>query len=183
MRRLRDDSGLSLAELIVVVALMGVVLSVVYLGIRFAYRAQDIADTQAQFAKDISTPMRVLDQSFSQSTTPPFGTVAEPYHVRVRMPAEYVPGQTIEHDYSATSDGRLVQTVYKTVGTTTSVVRQVTWSRNNANRSLGVPLFTYYEGSAASTSAVAADSVMIQICARYKGATYRDQMRVAFRNR
>lgn len=183
MRLRRDDSGLSLVELIVVVALMGFVLAVVYLGIRFAYRAQDIADTQAQFTKDISSPMRVMDQSLSQSTIPPYGTLAEPYHIRVRLPLEYLPGQTLEHDYLATADGRLVQTIYRISGTTSTVVRQVTWSRNNANREASLPLVTYYRGSTATSDPIAADSVVVQICSKYKGSTYRDRMRIAFRNR
>lgn len=181
--RWRDDSGLSLTELIVVTALMGFVLGVVYLGQQFAYRAQDVADVQSRIARDISTPIRVLDKSFSQSLVPPFGTAVEPYHVVLRMPVDYMPGQTYEYDYMATTDGRVVQTVYRISGTSRTVVRQATLTEANANRALGVPLFTYYEGSDVTSNVITADSVVLEMCTTQKGVTYRDRRRVSFRNR
>lgn len=181
--RLDDDSGLSLSELMVVLALMGLVLAAVYMGMQFSYRAQSVAEMQAHFSSEISAPIRTMDQSFSQSTVPAFGTPLEPYRARLRMPADYFPGRTIEYEYEATTDGRLVQTVYRVTGTTSSVVRRVTWSESNANRALSVPLLTYYEGSAVATSVISADSVVIEVCSRFKDTTYRDKRRIAFRNR
>lgn len=183
MRRFRDDSGLSITELIVVTALMGFVLAAVYLGQQLAYRAQDVADRQTRISRDLAGPIRVIDASFSQSLVPPFGTPYEPYRVTLRMPVDYSPGKTYEHEYEALADGRLVKSIYQIIGANRTLVRRVTLTRSCANRQLNVPLFTYYKGSDVTTNVVTSDSVVIEMCTIYKGQTYRDQRRVSFRNR
>lgn len=181
--RVSDDRGLSLVELVVVTALLGFVLAAVYMVIQFAYRSQDVANAQSHFTREISGPVRIMDASFSQSVPPAFGTAYDPYRVLLRMPTDYQPGKIYTHEYSATTDGRLIQRVYTVVGTTSTLVRTTDWSEHNANRSLNVPLFTYYDGSVVTSNVVAADSVVIEIATRFEGQTYRDKRRVAFRNR
>lgn len=183
MVRLRDDSGLSLTELVVVIALMGFVLAVVYMGQQFAYRAQDTADRQNRITQDITAPIRAIDKSFSQSLVPPFGTNPEPYHALLRMPVDYMPGQTYEYDYLATTDGRIVEAVYRIAGTTRTKVREAVLTSSNANRTLNVPLFTYYKGSTVTTNVITADSVVVEVASTYQGTTYRDKRRISFRNR
>jgi prepilin-type N-terminal cleavage/methylation domain-containing protein len=181
--RLRDDSGLSLTELLVVLALMGMVLATVYLGINFGYRAQAVAETQTHFAKEISAPLRVMDKAFSQSTVPPTGTAYNEYLVRLRMPIDHVPGRIIEHEYEATADGRLLQRVYQISGANRTLLRTVTWSKTNTNRAVGQAMFTYFRSTTPTTNVVAANNVLITLTTEYGGQVYRDRRRVFFRNR
>jgi prepilin-type N-terminal cleavage/methylation domain-containing protein len=190
MGRLRDDRGLSLSELLVVTALMGLVLGVVYMGIDFAYRAQAVSEEQAHFAREVAAPMRVIDQSFSQSMVPPAGTANDGYRVTLRMPLEFDPsGRVIEHDYEVTANGRLLQHIYQVVGANRTLIRTVTWSTANRNRALSRPAFTYFAAPTpgasqqATDNVGAADSVQVELHTAFGDNAYSDKRLIHFRNR
>lgn len=178
----RDDKGVTLTEMLVVTLLMGIVLAIVYLGIQFGYRATAVAETQSQFARNVTAPLTVMDASFSQRV-PMAGFTMDPYTATVRLPADYRPGTIEEHTFSANTDGTLTQQIYRITGTTRTLVRTVTWSRENANRAANVPLFTYFNGSVAATNAALVNNVVIRVATRRDGQTFSDARRVFFRNR
>ncbi len=161
---------------------MGLVLGTVYMAQAFAYRAREVSAAQAQFAEDIAFPIRVMDESFSQSITPPFGTVNQPNRVVLRMPVDYLPGQVIEHEYEV-SGTRILQRIFRITGVTRTLVRQTNLTVTNANLAAGVPLLTYYRGSTVATDVITANSVVIDVVSDYRGQRLRDRRRIAFRNR
>lgn len=181
--RPRSDSGLTLTELLVVTALLGLVLSVSYLGMGFATRARTVAEMQSQFSRDITWPLNTMDMAFSQRI-PLAGTVYNAYSATIRMPSDYRPGTVVEYTFSATTDGRLVQDTHRVVGATRTLESSFVLSRTNSNRAAARPLFTYfYNGSATTTAVAAADYVDIQIVSRADGQEYTGRRRVFFRNR
>lgn len=180
----RSDSGITLAEMMVVTALMGFVLAVVYMAVQFGYRANAVAESQAQFAREVTAPLNVMDMSLSQRV-PLAGWTMQPYTVTLRMPTEYRPGSTTveEHTYTATTAGTLVQEIYTVAGTTRTLVRTVTWSRSNTNRAEGTPLFSYYNGSANATNVALVDNVVVKVMTQADGRKFSDSRRIYFRNR
>lgn len=180
--RLRDDSGISLAEMLVVTALMGFVLAIVYMAIQFGYRAQAVAETQARFARDVTAPLNVMDTSFSQRV-PLMGWTMQPYTATLRMPNDYKPGTIEEHTFTANADGTLVQQIHTVNGGTRTLVRTATWSTANANRSRNVPMFTYFNGAVNATSTAIVDNVVIRIVTVNDGREFTDARRVYLRNR
>lgn len=182
---LRDDSGMTLAELMVVLLLMGVVMAAVYMGLQFTTSARNTSEQQAVFASSITAPLDSLDLAFSQSMTPATGTSLDPYSVTLEMPSDYLPGQTVRRTFTANTDGTLVEYEYRGAGTT--LWHRYVWSKYNRNRSLSsstTPLFAYYVGSSTpATDITTADNVVITIVSQYNGKTFRDSRRVYFRNR
>ena len=176
--RLSDDTGMSLAELLVVVTLMSVILAAAYMGLSFATSAQGVAERQSQFARDVTAPLDVLDAAFFQSTVPTPGATLDAYSVSLRMPDLYAPGSTVDRDFTAGTDGKLVEKDYRVVGTTRTLTRTIVWSTTNANRTVTAPvhaakpMFSYYVGSVAATSMLsipAPDNVKIEVASWQSG--------------
>lgn len=178
----KSDSGITLAEMLVVTALMGFVLAVVYMAVQFAYRANDVAESQAQFAREVTAPLNVMDMSISQRV-PLAGWTMQPYTATLRMPTDFKPGVIEEHTYTATTAGTLVQQIHTVSGTTRTLVRTITWSRNNTNRAKNVPLFSYFNGSVNATNVATVDNVVVRIETRADGRDFSDSRRIYFRNR
>ncbi|TLM99028.1 MAG: prepilin-type N-terminal cleavage/methylation domain-containing protein [Actinobacteria bacterium] len=193
MNRLRDDSGFSLTEMIVVTLLMGLVLGAVYMTIDFSDRATRIAETQAAFAQSIAAPMDAMDVAFSQNidivgtTVPPVtvGTL-DGNSVTLQMPPAYsgAANTTYYRTFSAGTDGRLVEQMWYLSGTTKNVVRNTTWSTENANRVLGKPMFSYYsQGGTPTADPAQVRSVNVSVWTRHEGRDFSDSRRIYFRNR
>lgn len=178
----KDDSGLSLTELLVASALMVLVLGAVYLGLSFAYSAQHVAEDQAQRAREITSPLNMMDMSFSQSI-PVAGTVANAYSATARMPADYSPGKTIEHVYAVASTGELTKSVYTIIGTTKTLQSRYILSESNVNMAKGRPLFRYLASGTATSSVNTADSMVIDLYVVNGGKEYSDSRTIYFRNR
>ncbi len=173
---------MSLTELLVVCALMGLVLAVVYMGIQFAYQAQTVAEKQAQFAREITGPLNMMDISFSQRV-PLAGSTYNEYSATVRLPADYRPGQILEHTYTATADGRLSRMVHRVYGTARSLESSDTLSEVNVNVAKSKPLFRYYASGSPTTSVNAADYVIVDVYVEKDGEEYSDSRTIYFRNR
>lgn len=182
MWRWRSDDGLSLAELMVVLMMMGFVVGAAYMAVTFSYRATAVAETQAEFAKTVSAPLDVMDSTFSQNTMLDGVNPLDPYAATIRLPLEYS-AQIEERIYTAGTDGRLVEQVNSIVGVTRTPLRTVVWSTTNANRTLSKPMFTYYTGSGVATNAALADSVVIDVWTVQGGTQFHDSRRIYFRNR
>lgn len=190
-RLLREDSGMSLAELMVVLGLMGFVMATTYGALMFTNRANGVADTQAQFASNITAPLDAMDVTFSQSTSLT-GGILDPYVSSVRLPVHYDPNagsnQFQVRQYSAGADGRLIENVLVvTNGVSTPLRQPVVWSTTNANRALGRPMFRYFRstansGSMPATNAALVDKVNIEIWTVREGKQFHDSRWVFLRN-
>jgi prepilin-type N-terminal cleavage/methylation domain-containing protein len=180
--RFRDDKGLSLTELLVVSALMGMVLGVVYLGMQFADRASTVAETQAQFSRDVTWPLNYMDSAFSQRI-PRAGVAYDAYGATVRMPSDFRPGTIVEYTFAATTDGRLTQQVHTVSGATRFLESTSVLSKTNSNRAAAKPLFRYFRNGSVTTTMSVADYVEIEIVSRADGQEYSGSRRVFFRNR
>lgn len=183
MDRLRDDSGISLAEMLVVLVLMGFVIGVAYMGLSFGYRAQSVAERQSQFARSVTAPLAQMDSAFAQSTAPTAGASIEAYNVTLEFPSLYKPGTTLQQQYTANTDGTLVLRVYQGSGSARTLVRTDVLSTVNANRAKGKPLFTYYNGSLVATQLATADSVKVELVSSVDGQYFTDSRTTYFRNR
>jgi|GEM_PF-2963503 len=182
MNRLRSDEGLSLAELMVVIMIMGFVIGAAYMALSFNYRALAVAETQAQFANSVSAPLDVMDGSFSQNTLLTGASPLDQYVATVRLPVDYT-SQVQERVYTAGTDGRLTEQVWIINGLNRSLSETKVWTTTNANRALNRPMFRYYNGSAAATNAALADSVVVDVWTVSNGKQFHDSRRIFFRNR
>lgn len=189
--RLRDDSGLSLSELIVALVLLVAVLGISYGALEAVYKGAEVADRQATFARDVGVPLTYLEKVVSQVTV-----IENPTAYSASLITDMDNDNTRErHMVSAETDGRLRDRVWlvDAAGTNTSLYADYTWSRTNANRPLSTALFRYFSSdtsaSAASEITVMTDvpaqarNVVVTVVSRHGGKTLQDSRRVYLRNR
>lgn len=187
MMNFRDDSGMTLAELMVVLLLMGFVMAAVYMGLQFTTGARNTAEQQAAFASSITAPMDSMDNAFSQSLRANAGTTIDPYSVTLQMPSAYrQDGVTVYRTFVANTDGSLWE--YDRLNSSSAQpYRSFRWSTTNHNRSdptSTTALFQYYVGqSTQATTLAGAESVVITVVSQYNGKTFTDSRRVYFRNK
>lgn len=187
-RRLTDDRGFTLSELIVVMGLLGVVLAVVYGSMFAMVQASRASDRQARFTNEVSSPLLVIDKVLVQNTSI---EQASPYRIVVLTDRDLnnkMERTTIE----ATSDGRLLYRVEELNPQRTAterVLQNWTISENNVNVSQGQPLFRYFaqepgeEITAMGEVASNARSVLVNIVSMHDGRTISDSRRIQFRLR
>lgn len=187
------DDGFSVAEMLVCIVLLVMVLGVVFVSTEALRAGADVTERQAQFSRDVATPMHVLDKVLSDNKAlehdPLNGLVCDQYRLTMRSPK--VPGSnTIErHVFWVRSDGRFTQEIITL--STTGVVqsrRTVVWTKTNSNVAKGRPAFVYRAPNAAGTSEEttippAARSVVIELWTSSDGMDYSATRRVFFRNR
>lgn len=193
LRILKDDEGLSLAELLVVLALMGMLLTAAYMGITLASRSGEIQRRDDYIARNLTGPLQVMDVVLSQNLT--MNATADGYSFDCLTDQDN--NNTRErHVFLCTTDGRLVQTVYSVTATgVQTLTRTTVWQtsaaappQSNANRLRARPLITYYRrdpitGAIANATAGTANEALITLEVMYNGAFYSDSRRVLFRNR
>lgn len=182
---LRDDSGFTLSELLVVIGLLGIVVGGAYALFYLARVSTDDSSAQAWSAREIGQPLENMERMFSQQA-PPLVT-AETYRCKFQTDQDRDDHYEY-HQFEATTDGRLIETVYELVDRPTP--RVAVWSTSNANRASSTPLFTYYdiEGTDITTRSAVyiqqyAASVDVTIVGDHNGREYSDSRRIFFRNR
>lgn len=185
--RISDDRGFSLTELMVASVLMLIVIAAVYMVVDFAYTAQGVAETQSQIAREVTAPLNMMDISFSQCI-PVSGVNYDAYSATARMPADYSPGNTFEHVYTATWDGtsptgKLTRSTYRVSGATRTLMQTAVISENNVNQARNKPLFRYYADGGTTSTVNAADSLVIDLYVVSDGREYSDSRTIYFRNR
>ena len=180
----RSDDGFTLTELVVVVALLGIVLGGAYAMFTVAARASADSNREAWMSREIGQPLEYAERVFSQQTA---FTVVDPY--RLQGTTDRDNDNCYEtYLFEVTTDGRLLITSSEESDSPTPTT--ATWSTNNRNRAEGVPLFRFYDvagtdisGEASSYIAQYATSVVVTIVAEHEDALVESSRRVYFRNR
>lgn len=184
MRRASED-GFSVTELLVTLALIGVLLTAVY----FTYSAiglgNKVALRQASFSYDINEPLQVMDKALSQNKTIENGggLVSDGYTITIRSPQNPVTNVSKRQVYSANADGTLTEHRYEiTAGGVVTDKGTHVLSNANSNRVKG-PMFKYLDSSGNTTTTVGARAVLIEIWVTSDGKSYSGTRQVYFRNR
>ena len=186
-----------MAEMTVVLALLGVMLTITYTGLRVVYDAQRVSDNQAWFAREVGQPLDELAQVLSQNTRIDSATTQT---VTVLVDRPRTVGTALQFDHleqhvitQATLGGagrlRLVDTIHGTddLWNPTVVVRNVTWTDDLGNIQTDTPLFVFLDESGAEVApadaATRARQVRVTIVSSRNGRLYRGSRIVTFRNR
>lgn len=184
--RISSDKGISVAELLVSVSLLFVILSMAYMATDAVNRSNKVSDRQAQFAREVSTPLHVMDKVLSQNKALLNGGayLSDNYTLTTRGPVTPGTTQYRRYVYSAGTDGRLVEQVYsENIGSAASTLIDTNvWSTTNANRLKG-PMFTYLGPSGETTIPAGAKSILVRIWTVNEGKYYSGERQIYFRNR
>lgn len=187
-RLLHTDDGFSLSELLVVIALMGIVLSGAWALFRLASMGAAQSSQQAWISREVGQPLENAERAFSQQS-PPLQEV-DRYFCTIRTDQDRDDLYEV-HRFEATTDGRLIVRYHEELPSPTAVPVTQTrvWSRHNANRTAGIPLFTYLDANGADISTTSAAnikqkamSVIVTIVTVHEGKQYSDSRQVFFRN-
>jgi prepilin-type N-terminal cleavage/methylation domain-containing protein len=154
----RDDRGLTLTELLVVLALLGIVLTIAFTGMRVAERSNAVSQEKAIMADEIAGPMQILDKVLSQNITIDDGSIGgtqapSGYYMSVITDRDN-DGSLERHIFEATAagasgTGELRYTVYSvdTSRQNVALVHQAVWSDASLNQPTNTPVFTYYRNA------------------------------------
>ena len=192
MRRLlqrihQQDDGYSLSELLVVIALMGMVLAIAYNVNYFVSRASAQNVREARFGTEVRSPLMYIDKLLMQNNQIEgvsgddmisFFTDIDLDDVRER--------NVIRVDGSTLTLNR-----WNVSGTNANIggpIQTLTFSTNNANLAQGVPLFTYIDSDGVTITnpddyAGSARSIRTTIVVDYDGHVFSDSRQTFLRNR
>lgn len=185
MRR-GHDGGFTSTELLVVLALMGVVFSVGFSAVQLVSASSRVGETQSVMAREVATPLHIMDKVISQNkqiyNTSPW--VSDGYNLIVRNPKAPTMTAYTVYSFSVTSDGRLIQRNYNqaTLTSQPTFTSSRVWSTHNANVAKGVPVFTYMSNGA-TTTPTAANTVVVTLWAQSNGKEVSSSRQIFFRNR
>lgn len=185
-RTLRDD-GYTLTELLVVMALLGLIVSAAFALLGLVNKGTAQSSREAWMSREIGFPLEHLERLLTQQA-PPMITVG-PYVCELRTDQDRDNHYEV-HRFEATTDGRLVQTTTEQVDSPTP--RVTVWSTSNVNRDpdFGQPLFVYYDADGKDMTGETdirikqyEMSVRITVAAEHDGKVVTDSRHVYFRNR
>lgn len=185
MRRLshNDDSGFTLAEVMVVLLILGVVMTAMYAGLQVAQGGVNIAMREGQMEQEIGFPLHIMDKWLSQNQLIEFG---DGYTLVFHSPTDALTHTYLRYVIAADGTGRLADTVDLVDISTGTVTRQSsgTWSTTNQNRALSRPVFTYVDESGMTTTTVAAArAVTVELWSKTDGRLVSGKRHIYFRNR
>lgn len=184
-RRIRDDAGFTLSELLVVVGLLGIVVGGAYALFNLARVGTDQSNEAAWTSREIGQPLENMERMFTQQAPP----LVESGTYICEMKTDQDRDNHYEYRrFEATADGQLIETRYELIDSPTPWVS--VWSEHNANVASGTPMFTYYdiEGSDITSASPLhiqqyAASVVVEIVTDHDGTIYSDSRQIFFRNR
>lgn len=180
--RNRRDDGFSLTELIVVLALLGVVLGISYQGMRVVMISRDVSDRQAMFAREMSSPLNAFEEVISQTLKV---EQAGPYSMTVLTDADNDNSRE-RNTIQATTAGQLTQRRWATDAafTNTELKLDAVWSDHNTNQADAAPMFLYFDKDGNPTT-VADDARVVQVILHvvFDGRDYQDSRTILMRNR
>ncbi len=181
-----SEAGFSLTELIVVMALLGVILAISYGGLQVVYSAHDVSNRQALFAREVGAPLLTFEEIISQAVSVenpgPYAitvlTDRDNDNVVERHTVQITTAGTVTHREWLTNDSRV----------NTTLVNEWLWSEHNANQSDAIPTFNYYaaDGSEITNMGVAASSaktIEVTLLVEYEGRQFSNSRTVLLRNR
>lgn len=193
IRRLRthsaaDDSGYSLSELLVVIALMGFVLAVAYNLNFFVSKASAQNEREAWFGSEVRTPLMYIDKLLMQNTEIE-GSVSTPYSISFFTDVNL--DDVRERNIIKSEGGVLTLTSWNVNGLKQNVgapIRSSVLSRSNANEVRGEALFTYLDslGTPITDSTKyggTTRSIRTTIVVDYDGHIFSDSRQTFLRNR
>lgn len=185
----RRDEGFSLSELLVVLALLGLVLSGAWALFYLTDKGVTQTTQQAWISREIGQPLERVERSFSQQS-PPMLEMGQ-YYCKIRTDADRDNFYEVRR-YEATTDGKLVEAYYEENGISSYVytpeIRKI--SDFNSNRATSTPLFTYLDADGDDISGTGwvnvqqyTTSVIVTVVTEYDGKQYSDSRQVYFRNK
>ncbi|HSK46993.1 MAG TPA: hypothetical protein VLA05_03195 [Coriobacteriia bacterium] len=184
--RTHNDSGVSVAELLVTISILMVVLSMVYYATEAIQISAEVSDRQSQYAQEIANPMHGMDKvlSANKAIENSGGFTSDAYRLTTRTTVIEGSNAFQRYVYSANADGTLTEDVYRqALGSATStLLRSRVWTTNNANQEKG-PLFTYLAADGTQTTPNAAQSVLVKIWIRNGDEYFNGERQIYFRNR
>ncbi len=139
----RGDGGYTLPELLVVIALMGVVLALAWNVNQYITHVNRANEREALLGAEIRTPLMYIDKLLMQNSQIEGGST--PYRISffTDVNADDVKERNV---IEAAADGTLVATTWNVDGANNNVgapTRVMRLSSENVNVALGEPLFTY----------------------------------------
>jgi len=179
---MRADDGYTLAELVAVIGLLGIILGVAYGGMHIAMSGTAFSDEQALVSEEIAAPLDLMDQVFTQS----LGFDVSYPGVQQNRVAVFTDQNAdgVQERWQFEVDGSRLIVTRGTAGSGTA--EQTVWSESNANIAQGVPLFRYYgpNGEITNMSDVANDAtyVKVTLMVSYRDSTRSDSRTVFIRN-
>jgi prepilin-type N-terminal cleavage/methylation domain-containing protein len=183
--RFGRDEGYTLAELLVVLALLGLVVGAAFTLLGLVNTGTALSSRQAWMSREIGFPLEHLERLLTQQA-PPMNAVG-PYVCEIRTDQDRDNHYEI-HRFEATIDGRLIQTTSEEVDRPTP--QETVWSTNNMNLGVAQPLFVFYDADGKDMSGETeirikqyAMSVKVTIAAEHDGEIITDSRHVYFRNR
>jgi len=184
-RRFHSDAGLSLAEMLVVIALLGVVLGAAYSVLFLVNKSSAENESAAWGSREVGQPLEYLERLLSQRLSNDFA--GDGYRVQIKTDRD-LDDHYETYVIEAMEDGRLLITMSEEVDQLTATTS--TWSTHNANRHTTTPLFTYYDIHGEDISASSSEnrsrytsSMKVTIVAEKDGRQVSDSRRVFLRNK
>lgn len=185
-RTSRADEGFSLTELIIVMALLGVILAISYGGLQVVYRSHDVSERQAMFAREVGAPLLTFEEIIAQAVS-----VENPGPYSLTVLTDRDNNNVVErHVLQATTAGTLTHREWLT---NTSRINTVlsndrVWSTHNANQADVIPMFNYFDANGAEITnmALAANAVRtveVTVLVDYEGHQFSNSRTVHLRNR
>lgn len=178
----RHDEGFSLTELIVVLALLGVILAISYGGMQAVYAAREVSDRQALFSAEVSTPLNAFEEVICQALKVEQAgaysitvlTDADNDNLRERHQIQCTTAGLVTHRRWATNSGQV----------NTTLDFDAVWSENNSNQADAVPMFEYFDDNGDPTTvADDAKTVVVMLHIESDGRDYQDSRTILMRNR
>jgi prepilin-type N-terminal cleavage/methylation domain-containing protein len=189
------DEGFTLAELLVVIALMGIVLSAAYMFVFAASAGQAVADREATLSRAVTTPFQIMERLIMQNSA--IDPLMSPSPYRVTILTDQNADDTLEqHTFEAVRDSstgqgyvNLVTYLTDSSGARVGAPRQNGHiAFDNANIRDSVPLFLYYDKDGVEITDMGAvsqqaRSVVVQLRVTIAGVAEKHTDTIEFRNR
>jgi prepilin-type N-terminal cleavage/methylation domain-containing protein len=178
---LRDDRGFSLSELLVTLALIGVVLAVTFGALQAVYASRDVAERQARFAREVGGPLLSIEKFLMQTLQ-----IKSFDNYSITFVTDADNNNSVEwHEISIATNGTLTQRSWLTTGAQVKSTQTLnaTWSQQTSNRATGIAFVQVFDKDNQRIYTTAgAKSIVITIEVEERGRRFRDQRTILLRN-